>query len=226
MSTYLKPQSPLYHKTEDAYFYPLTTADQVIMDDDTRLSATNFLTVEKYGATEGEVAPVNADTLGGKSADEFATTNFVTTKIAEAQLSGGIDGSNIDLSGFATKDDINNITPNSIGALSMELLWENASPTSEFAEQDVTIGISEYSMLAIKMRFSVERFGTNIFWGSPGTRVNTTLIGTTSQILVRTIDIGTADPNKITFNKGYIDSNVNNSFMIPIEIYGIKGVSA
>ena len=35
---YLKPQSPLYHKTEDAYFYPLTTADQVIMEDGNRLN--------------------------------------------------------------------------------------------------------------------------------------------------------------------------------------------
>lgn len=39
MSSYLKPQSPLYHKAEDAYFYPLTTADQVIMPDGSRLSA-------------------------------------------------------------------------------------------------------------------------------------------------------------------------------------------
>ena len=38
MSEYLKPQSPLYHKAEDAYFYPLTTADQVIMEDGSRLS--------------------------------------------------------------------------------------------------------------------------------------------------------------------------------------------
>ena len=38
MSQYVKPQSPLYHKTEDAYFYPLTTADQVIMEDGGRLN--------------------------------------------------------------------------------------------------------------------------------------------------------------------------------------------
>lgn len=38
MSDYLKPQSPLYHKDQDAYFYPLTTADQVIMEDDNRLN--------------------------------------------------------------------------------------------------------------------------------------------------------------------------------------------
>ena len=39
MSSYLKPQSPLYHKKEDTYFYPLTTVDQVILEDGRRLSA-------------------------------------------------------------------------------------------------------------------------------------------------------------------------------------------
>jgi hypothetical protein len=34
---YLKPQSPLQHKDGD-YFYPLTTADQVIMEDGSRLN--------------------------------------------------------------------------------------------------------------------------------------------------------------------------------------------
>ena len=38
MSSYLKPQSPLYHKSEDAYFYPLTTVDQIIMEDGSRLN--------------------------------------------------------------------------------------------------------------------------------------------------------------------------------------------
>ena len=37
MSNYLKPQSPLYHKAEDAYFYPLTTSDQIIVNEN-RLS--------------------------------------------------------------------------------------------------------------------------------------------------------------------------------------------
>ena len=37
MSEYLKPQSPLYHKAEDAYFYPLTTFDQIIVNEN-RLS--------------------------------------------------------------------------------------------------------------------------------------------------------------------------------------------
>lgn len=44
MEEYLKPQSPLYNKAEDAYFYPLTTVDQVLVDDK-RLSGYNAITI-------------------------------------------------------------------------------------------------------------------------------------------------------------------------------------
>lgn len=47
MSEYLKPQSPLYHKEKDAYFYPLTTADQIIMEDGNRLNTVFKSTVRK-----------------------------------------------------------------------------------------------------------------------------------------------------------------------------------
>ena len=33
MSNYLKPQSPLYNKNKDIYFYPLTTSDQILVND-------------------------------------------------------------------------------------------------------------------------------------------------------------------------------------------------
>ena len=59
-------------------------------------------------SSEDEVIPLNADTLGGRPADEFASKNFVTAKIAEAQL----EGEEVDLSGFATKDDVGNHTNN------------------------------------------------------------------------------------------------------------------
>lgn len=38
MSEFLKPQSPLQH-SDGTYIYPLTTADQIIMGDGSRLSA-------------------------------------------------------------------------------------------------------------------------------------------------------------------------------------------
>lgn len=71
MSEFLKPQSPLQHK-DGAYIYPLTTSDQVIMDDGSRLSGVNFLNFDDGVAIEGTANPINADTLGGRLASEFA----------------------------------------------------------------------------------------------------------------------------------------------------------
>ena len=63
-------------------------------------------------ATGAEV--LNADTLQGHPASDFATPAFVANKIAEAQLSG--EGSDIDLSGLATKDELNALTAEDVGA--------------------------------------------------------------------------------------------------------------
>lgn len=47
--------------------------------------------------------PVNADLLGGRPAGEYATQNYVANEIAKAQL----EGEDVDLSGYATKDEMN-----------------------------------------------------------------------------------------------------------------------
>jgi hypothetical protein len=41
MMAYLKPQSPL-NDAQGNYIYPLTTVDQIIMEDGRRLSSVNF----------------------------------------------------------------------------------------------------------------------------------------------------------------------------------------
>ena len=69
--SYIKPQTPLQHKDGD-YFYPLTTIDQVIMEDGiTRLNGADLVSVNTDGAPEGETVKVNADTLGGYPASDF-----------------------------------------------------------------------------------------------------------------------------------------------------------
>lgn len=66
----------------------------------------NMFTVDLEGAPEGdgEIVLLNADLLGGKAADNFATKDYVSAKIADAQLGGGENG-DIDLSGFMLKTD-------------------------------------------------------------------------------------------------------------------------
>ena len=63
-----------------------------------------------------DVNGVGLDALLENITGNYATQSFVTNKIAEAQLSGGGSG-DIDLSGYATKDDLAGITPAKIGAL-------------------------------------------------------------------------------------------------------------
>lgn len=69
---YKKPQSPL--KYNDQYFYPLTTADQVILDEDnTRLNSIlgSFVYTE-VEPVDSAIVPINADTLDGKLPSDFA----------------------------------------------------------------------------------------------------------------------------------------------------------
>ena len=72
MSEFLKPQSPLQHR-EGAYIYPLTTADQILVEEDgVRLNAKlNNLVYVGEDIQEGGVAPVNADTVGGHPVSDF-----------------------------------------------------------------------------------------------------------------------------------------------------------
>lgn len=90
---YLKPQSPLKHVESGDYFYPLTTEDQIIVDADTRLSDINFLSVDKNDIIEGEPALVNADTLGGVLASNYATNDSVNAKVRKAAPRNLLDNS-------------------------------------------------------------------------------------------------------------------------------------
>lgn len=95
MSEFLKPQSPLQHK-DGAYVYPLTTADQVILEDNTRLNAVldnindkidniDFDNIEglenlvyaSEGNQEDATATIDADTLDGKTEDMLSVAKAV-----------------------------------------------------------------------------------------------------------------------------------------------------
>lgn len=65
------------------------------------------------GMEEIQIIPFDADTLGGLPAANYATQSFVTSKIAEAQLGGS--GNEINLSGYATKDDLATKAPSGYG---------------------------------------------------------------------------------------------------------------
>lgn len=106
---YIKTLYSDFEKTECVF--PRTKVKAISDDDGIGLDAL-INTVPHFKETEEHevsTVPLDADTLGGKPASEYATQSFVTTKIAEAQFSGGGDADSVDLSGFATKDDLDNL---------------------------------------------------------------------------------------------------------------------
>lgn len=94
-------------KTMSEALLPRTNTKAVTDDKGVNLNA--ILDQVAYVDTKNSevaVAPLNADTLAGFPADNYASKTYVSTEIAKAQLGGGSGEGDIDLSGFATKDDI------------------------------------------------------------------------------------------------------------------------
>lgn len=215
----------MQHKDGD-YFYPLTTIDQVIMEDGiTRLNGADLVSVNTDGAPEGETVKVNADTLGGYSADNF----IKNTEEINADTLGGISADE-----YVKLSDLEHLDTSGI---SIELLWENASPSSEFAAQTVNYNseISENNLvLVIGSEYNTTPNHTYNYCTS-----TISYIGAKGLIHFAFNDGGSIATRHrgfipsvtgITFESSYgVKSTgttaINNSKCIPQRIYVIKGVS-
>lgn len=89
--------------------YPKTKMRAVTDDDGNRLDVLlgDMVYVGERAST-AQTVPLDADTLGGRLPSEYATENFVKNEIAKAQL----EGEDVDLSGLATKDEVDEHTRN------------------------------------------------------------------------------------------------------------------
>lgn len=94
-------------KTMSEALLPRTNTKAITDDKGVNLNAIlNQVAYVDTENSEAAVAPLNADTLAGFPADNYASKTYVSNEIAKAQLGGGSGEGDIDLSGFATKDDI------------------------------------------------------------------------------------------------------------------------
>lgn len=116
------------------------------------------------------------------------------------------------------------ITPENIGAMSMDLLWENASPTSDFGDNNVSIArLSGFEMYAVV--FIVVNNGkqtiTNINYKGCG-GVAVVAWGDTNENMHRNYGfLG----DGIAFRDAYSNKLMSNNALVPWKVYGIKGVS-
>lgn len=67
MSSYIKPQSPLYNEAVDTYIYPLTTVDQIVLSNGERLNESYF----------GKGIELNYSIIGGLEEPENPTENMI-----------------------------------------------------------------------------------------------------------------------------------------------------
>lgn len=121
------------------------------------------------------------------------------------------------------------------GHIEMELLWENAAPTSQFAPQTIEVDLSNYSMIIMtfKSYVSYDYKGlTAIFKkgdaavvcvNSSGSGINGGALWASNRIITA------SDDNGITVGQGtYVPYSgtpaVRNDSLLPYQIYGIKGV--
>lgn len=104
----------------------------------------------------------------------------------------------------------------------LDLLWTNASPTSEFASQTISLDVSKYKYFLISVKNSINS-NTETYMNVVLKNVKNRIIGVdTLGIVVRTDTYVTG--SGIFFSNGYpINSeSINNNYAIPYQIYGVK----
>lgn len=73
MSSYIKPQNPLYNEAADVYIYPLTTVDQIVLSNGERLNESCF----------GKGIELNYSIIGGLEEPENPTENMIWVQTDE-----------------------------------------------------------------------------------------------------------------------------------------------
>ena len=110
-----------------------------------------------------------------------------------------------------------------ISGLEMYLLWTNASPTSAFNSQTLTIDLTDYELIVIEALAYITSSPNNGIFSS----IFKKEIGVTYGIVTHyNNNTGDGGVRNITFSNSSIEisaSNLNNnSYCIPYKIYGIK----
>ena len=103
----------------------------------------------------------------------------------------------------------------------MKLLWTNASPTSAFAAQTVSLNLSDYDYVIIDTVANVETWNITQSFVFAGNKDANILIPANGLLHNRTIH---TNNNGIQFDSGNAGQSANNLSCVPIRICGIKGV--
>lgn len=114
--------------------------------------------------------------------------------------------------------------------MQMELLWENASPTSEFAAQTLNLDLSEYALIAIQVYINSTTDNLYIpqfYFIKVDEECTINFTYPYDYIYSRAISM--YSPGELyfwpgTYHNSYGSNNytIANNLLVPIKIYGIK----
>lgn len=147
------------------------------------------------------------------------TADYQETRIdmapATASSLGGVKiGSGITVAADGT------ISADAGGGFELDLLWTNASPSTAFAAQTLTIDFTDYSEIIVVTEVATS--DGNHFSNLMIKNVVTTLISSNYQSAAFPRLNCSFNDSSITFGQSYRGGNANNDSCIPIYIYGIK----
>lgn len=112
-----------------------------------------------------------------------------------------------------------------LGAISMHLLWENPNQTSPFGETSINPGLSNYDAYIVIARYSTSVFPTVSAFSKTG--YSTRLTANGRENIVEHLDrpvVVKASTGQIDFMNATRDGVVDNNYLIPLFVYGIKGI--
>ncbi len=106
--------------------------------------------------------------------------------------------------------------------LSVVKLWENDKPTDTFGAQTISLDLSDCQMVAVNCRFSTGYAHKKMYFGVVGSQIGMDVIASSGNSGLRKATISATG---ISFETAtYNGSSDVVGYIIPTEIYGIKGV--
>ena len=187
------------------------------------------VTVDLAGGLASIPTGINADSLGGYPAEDYVRNRDQALTVDLTDVREGVVAlSNADMLGGVAANDYAKLSD--LNGLQMELLWENASPDSEFAAQTLSIENGPYDMFIVTARKNTtsKDYPNTITFKNKSGKIN----GFSEYLQYRSLTITDNTFNfsdavrYTTYGSSSSSSKDNdNSNVIPIYIFGIKGVA-
>ena len=191
------------------------------------LFAENVVVKVILDVTESMAFVQNADTNAYLEA-KFEKANQAAANAQTAAANAHVAANNANTAIGNHKEDKENpheVTAAQVGATSMTLLWENASPTSDFAEQTLAIDWTPYDFLRVESNNDVTDVackGNTCRLFLPNPYQDGVFAFAARPVYCTDGGLYFGDARYGSSNSGFDKTSVQNQRLIPLRIYGIK----